>query len=101
MATTFVGGRFFDYRAVNRTPGGALYTYAAGTLTPLATYTDQGGATPNANPVICDINGGADVWLGSSAYKFRLYTDTTDNGGTLIDEWDNLQPTDVSGRNHP
>jgi hypothetical protein len=90
MATTFVSGRFFDYRAVGLTPGAALYTYAAGTLTPQATYADQGGGSSNANPVICDVNGGADVWLGTSSYKFRLYTDTTGNGGTLIDEWDNI-----------
>lgn len=90
MATTLVNGRFFDYRAVGLTPGAALYTYAAGTLTPQATYTDQGGGSSNANPVICDVNGGADVWLGTDAYKFRLYTDTIANGGTLIDEWDHL-----------
>lgn len=51
---------------------GKLYTYAAGTTTPLATYTSSTGLTLNANPVILDINGEADVWLGNSAYKFVL-----------------------------
>ena len=53
--------------------GGLLYTYAAGTTTPLATYTDQSGATPNANPVVLDANGQANVWLKSGlTYKINL-----------------------------
>lgn len=51
---------------------GLLYTYAAGTTTPLATYTDSTGSTPNANPIVLDANGQCDLWLGSSAYKFVL-----------------------------
>lgn len=54
-------------------PGALLYTYAAGTTTPLATYTDSTGATPNANPVVCDSAGRANVWLtAGTAYKFVL-----------------------------
>jgi hypothetical protein len=56
--------------------GGKLYSYAAGTTTPLATFTDAGGATPNANPVILDSRGEASVWLGTAVYKFALYTST-------------------------
>ena len=41
--------------------GGKLYTYAAGTTTPLATYVDHDGVTQNTNPVILDSNGEADV----------------------------------------
>lgn len=51
-----------------------LYTYAAGTNTPLATYTDYGGGTPNTNPVRTDERGECNVWLGSGLYKFVLYT---------------------------
>ena len=67
--------QFFD---ANGDPlvGGKLYSYAAGTATPLATYTDSSGATPNANPVILDSRGEASVWLGQAAYKFALYTST-------------------------
>ena len=54
--------------------GGKVYTYAAGTSTPLATYTDYGGATPNANPVILDSRGEASIWFGSSSYKMVLNT---------------------------
>jgi len=56
--------------------GGKLYSYAAGTTTPLATYTDAGGATPNTNPIILDSRGEASVWLNNAAYKFALYTST-------------------------
>lgn len=57
--------------------GGKLYTYSAGTTTPLATYTDSSGATPNTNPVILNSRGEAPVWLGAAAYKFKL-TDAND-----------------------
>jgi len=64
--------RFFD---ANGEPlsGGKLYSYQAGTTTPLATYSDN-ETTPNTNPVILDANGEADVWLAAgSNYKFRLF----------------------------
>lgn len=61
--------------------GGKVYTYVAGTTTPQATYTDYTGATPNANPVILDARGEANIWLGSALYKFRL-TDAND-----VDIW--------------
>jgi hypothetical protein len=61
--------------------GGKVYTYAAGTTTPQATYTDSTGSTPNENPVILDSRGEANIWLGDSAYKFRL-TDAND-----VDIW--------------
>jgi len=57
--------------------GGKLYTYAAGTTTPQATYTDYAGGTPNANPVILDSRGEASVWLDTPLYKFKL-TDAND-----------------------
>lgn len=52
--------------------GGFLYTYAAGTTTPQATYTDSTNATANSNPIILDSRGEANVWLASSLYKFKL-----------------------------
>lgn len=64
--------RYFD---ANGKPlsGGKLFTYAAGTTTPQATYTDQSGDTPNTNPVILDANGEVSYWLDPSlAYKFIL-----------------------------
>lgn len=57
--------------------GGKLYTYRAGTTTPLATYIDSTETTPNTNPIILDANGEASVWLGSDTYKMVL-TDAND-----------------------
>lgn len=55
--------------------GGKIYTYSAGTTTPLATYTDSSGGTANTNPVILNSLGQADIWLAPSAsYKFSVYT---------------------------
>jgi len=72
--------------------GGKIYTYAAGTTTPLATYTDYTAATANTNPVILNSLGQANIWLAtSSSYKFSVYTSadvllyTVDNIATPID----------------
>jgi len=55
--------------------GGKLYTYAAGTTTPLATYVDHTGTTTNTNPVILDSNGQANVWLPeTTSFKYILKT---------------------------
>ena len=57
--------------------GGKIYTYAAGTTTPLATYTDAGAGTANTNPIILNSLGQANIWLApSSSYKFMVYTAT-------------------------
>ena len=54
--------------------GGLLYTYAAGTTTPLVTYTDSTGLVANTNPIILDSRGEASIWLSTVAYKFKLAT---------------------------
>ena len=68
--------QFFD---LNGDPlaGGLLYTYAAGTTTPLATYTDSTGLIANTNPIVLDSRGEANVWLGTESYKLALYTSTS------------------------
>lgn len=65
--------RFVD---ANGSPlsGYKLYSYEAGTVTPLDTYTNFGAGTPNSNPVVLDSNGEAEIWIGTSAYKFVLTT---------------------------
>ena len=52
--------------------GGRLFAYEAGTTTPKDTFTDAGGGTANANPVILDARGEANVWLGTGAYRLVL-----------------------------
>lgn len=73
------GWQFFDNNGVPLA-GGKLYTYAAGTTTPAATYTSNTGLTPNANPIILDSAGrvSSEIWLSTGAsYKFQL--DTSNN----------------------
>src|SRR5262245_50826930 len=57
-------------------PGGKLFTYAAGTSTPLATYLDAAG-TVNTNPVILDSAGRATIYLTDLSYKF-VFKDAND-----------------------
>jgi hypothetical protein len=57
--------------------GGKLYSYTAGTTTPLGTYSNSTGTT-NTNPVVLDSSGEANVWLDPAlSYKFKL-TDSAD-----------------------
>jgi hypothetical protein len=77
--------QFFDANG-NPLAGGKLYTYAGGTTTLLATYTDSTGATSNANPIILDSRGEANVWLAiNTSYKFKL-TDANDVQIWVVDE---------------
>jgi hypothetical protein len=69
------GWQFFDNNGVPLA-GGLLYSYAAGTTTPLATYTTSSGATANSNPIVLDSAGRPpnEVWLNPVAYKLVLKT---------------------------
>ena len=89
MATTSLAPtpklQFFD---ANGAPlaGGLLYTYEAGSTTPLTTYTDSTGVSANTNPIVLDSRGEANVWLSGDVYKFALYTSV----GVLIWTVDNI-----------
>ena len=65
--------QFFDANG-NPLVGGKLYTFAAGTTTPLATYTDNTGTIAASNPIVLNGRGECEVWLGGAPYKFRLET---------------------------
>lgn len=65
--------QFFDANGLPLA-GGKVYTYAAGTTSPITTYVDAGGVTTNTNPIILDSRGMANIWLRSSAsYKYVIY----------------------------
>lgn len=67
--------------------GGQLFTYAAGTSTPQATYVDSTQTTQNTNPVILNAMGQASVWLDVTlSYKFVLQ----DSAGNPISSQDNI-----------
>lgn len=76
---------FDDYGDV--LAGGLVYSYEAGTATPLATYQDLAGATPNANPVVLDASGRATIRITDGvAYKFVI----KDSDGVTLDTIDNI-----------
>ena len=72
-----VGAQFFDNNG-NPLSGGKIYTYEAGTTTPLATYTSSTGNTAHTNPIVLDSAGrvpGGEIWNDySKLYKFVLKT---------------------------
>jgi len=70
--------------------GGKINTYQAGSTTPAATYTDNTGGTPNANPIILNSAGlpPSQIWLTSGqSYKFVI-TDSNDN---VLQTQDNIR----------
>jgi hypothetical protein len=82
------GQQFFDNNGVPLN-GGLLYTYQAGSTTPLTTYTDINGTIANANPVVLDSAGrsSTEIWLTYGFnYKFVLKT----SAGTTIGTYDNI-----------
>lgn len=59
--------------------GYKLFTYLAGTTTKQATYVDSAGITLNANPIILDYRGEANVWIPPNLrlkYVFAAPNDT-------------------------
>jgi len=88
---SFIGGAGWQFFDDNGDPlsGGKIYTYAAGTTTPLATYTARDGVTPNANPIILDAAGRTpqQVWSTEGVlYKYVVATSTD----VVIRTWDNI-----------
>ena len=68
---------------------GRIYTYQAGSTTPLTTYTDSLGTIANANPIILGTSGRppSDIWLTEGFfYKFVL----KDSSDVTIQTYDNL-----------
>jgi hypothetical protein len=84
-----VGWQFFDNNG-NPLAGGKIYTYAAGTTTPAATYTTYSGTIAHTNPIVLDSSGrvpSGEIWLVmGSNYKFVLKT----ADDVLIATYDNI-----------
>ena len=69
--------------------GGYIYTYQAGSSTPLGTYTDSTGGVSNTNPIQLGTDGRPpnEIWLNSGySYKFVLQ----DSASVTIQTYDNL-----------
>ena len=84
-----VAAQFFTNTGAVLT-GGKLYTYAAGTTTPQATYTTNAGTTARTNPVVLDAAGrvpdSGEIWISPVSYKFVL----KDSNDVLIATYDNI-----------
>ena len=84
-------GNGFQFLTTTGLPlsGGQIYTYQAGSSTPLSTYSDNGGTVPNANPIVLGVDGRpqTEIWLTQGFnYKFIL----TDSNNNIIQSYDNL-----------
>lgn len=69
--------------------GGLIYTYQAGSSTPLATYSDNGGNYANTNPIVLGTDGRpqTEIWLTYGYnYKFVLQ----DSSYNTIQTYDNI-----------
>lgn len=78
--------------------GAKLFTYVAGSSTKLTTYTDDGGLTAQANPIILDSRGepAQPIWLTEGLnYKF-VFAPSTDSDPPVSPIWD---VDDVTGIN--
>jgi hypothetical protein len=85
-----VGAQFFDNNGVMLS-GGKIYSYQAGTTTPLATYTSNSESAFHSNPIILDSSGrvpsGGEIWLQMGiGYKFVVKT----SNEVLIATYDNI-----------
>jgi hypothetical protein len=84
-----VAAQFFDNNGVPLS-GGKLYTYAAGTTTPLVSYTTFAANVARTNPIVLNSAGrvgdGGEIWITSASYKFVLTTSTD----VLIATYDNI-----------
>lgn len=88
-----VGGVAAQFFSNNGVPlaGGKIFTYAAGTTTPAATYTTSLGNVAWTNPIVLDaagrVPGSGEIWLtDGTIYKFIL----KDSNDVLIATYDNI-----------
>jgi hypothetical protein len=82
------GQQFFDNTGLPLN-GGLIYTYQAGSTTPLANYTDINGTIANSNPIVLDSSGRPpnEVWLTYGFfYKFVVKT----SAGVTLGTYDNI-----------
>jgi hypothetical protein len=81
------GFQFFSDSGVPLS-GGLLWTYTAGTNTPILTYTNSAGSIANSNPIVLDAAGRppAEIWLTvGAAYNFVLLDANPSPVGPTLD----------------
>lgn len=84
-----VGAQFLDNNGIPLS-GGLIYTYNAGTTTPLTTYTTNLGNVAHSNPIVLNSSGRVptgEIWLTNGlGYKFVV----EDASNVLIGTYDNV-----------
>lgn len=90
MASHFLNPRYMALDGNGKPIAGAkLYTFTAGTTTPVTTYSDNALSSAQASPVVADANGlFPTIYLPAGSYKFKL-----DNASD-VEQWvqDNIAP---------
>jgi hypothetical protein len=84
-----VGAQLFDNNG-DPLSGGKIFTYQAGTNTPLATYTSSTGLIAHTNPIILNSAGRVstgEIWLDFN-YQYKFVVQTSTN--VLIATYDNV-----------
>ena len=94
---SFIGGAGWQFFTDGGAPlsGGKIYTYAAGSTTPLTTYTSRAGDIPNTNPIILDAAGRTPQQVWSTEGLLYKYV-VADANDALIRTWDNIGGTVIA-----
>ena len=103
LSSVGIGQQFFDNNGVPLA-GGLIYTYQAGSSTPLATYQDNAGTIANANPIVLDSAGRVpnEIWLlNGYSYKFIIQSASGTSLITLDNLYGILQTAPASNSNVP
>lgn len=83
---------------------GQVFTYQAGSSTPLTTYADNSGLIPNTNPIILGTDGKvpSEIWL-TEGYNYKFIVQ--DANSNIVKTYDNIygipSSTNGSGTNIP
>jgi hypothetical protein len=84
------GQQFFDNNGIPNA-GGLIYTYQAGSSTPLSTYTTVNGTIANTNPIVLDAYGRtpSEIWM-QTGFSYKFIIQTAD--AVTLQTIDNLYP---------
>ena len=92
MTAMFVGTRFQSFKndgTINN--GGLVYFFETDGVTAKTTYSDSALTVPNADPVVLNSAGAADIWYSGDADVY-VY----DSDAVLIDAYENINPAEAS-----
>lgn len=92
MATQFLGTRYQSFKADGTVNAlGTVQFFEVNSATHKQTYSNSSLTTENADPVILDSGGCADIWYSGNA-DATVY----DSAGVLIDTFEDINPTELS-----